>query len=70
MLTTWQQVQTTGSYARQADYDTGESTQQLNDQEAGQITVTRLILRILPARSTSAQPAAEPVRSDWFVIQL
>ncbi len=70
VLTTWQQVQTTGSYARQADYDTGENTQQLNDQEAGQITVTRLILRILPARSTSAQPAAEPVRSDWFVIQL
>ena len=71
VLTAWQQVQTTSSAARQiADYDTGEITEQPSGQVSGQITVTRLIFKILPAGSTSAQPAAVPVRSDWFVIQL
>ncbi len=71
VLTAWQQVQTASSAARPiADYDTGEITEQPSGQVTSQITVTRLIFKILPAGSTSAQPAAVPVRSDWFVIQL
>jgi beta-lactamase regulating signal transducer with metallopeptidase domain len=79
VLTTWEQVQTTSSAARQfADYDTGESTDradvyatvQSNGNVIGQVSVTRLILKILPTGSTSAQPVAVPVRNGWLVIQL
>ena len=79
VLTTWEQVQTARSAARLiADYDTGESADQMpahsevlsNGPVTGQFTVTQLILKVLPAHSTSTQPAAVPVRSDWFVIQL
>ena len=79
VLTTWEQVQTARSAARLiADYDTGESADRMpahsdvlpNGPVTGQFTVTQLILKVLPAHSTSTQPAAVPVRSDWFVIQL
>jgi len=39
-------------------------------QPANQITVTRLILRIYPAASPSAQPTFVPTRDGWFVLQL
>ncbi len=79
VLTTWEQVQTASPAARRiADYDTGESADQMhahsrvqpNGRVIGQITVTRLIFKVLPAGSISAQPVAVPVRNGWFVIQL
>jgi beta-lactamase regulating signal transducer with metallopeptidase domain len=39
-------------------------------QPGGQITVTRLILRIFPASSISTGPALVPTRNGWFVLQL
>ncbi|MDE3188608.1 MAG: M56 family metallopeptidase [Acidobacteriota bacterium] len=79
VLTAWDQVDTASHAARtSADYDTVESADpitapasvQPGDRVTGQITVTRLIFKFLPAGSTSAQPVAVPVRSGWFVIQL
>jgi beta-lactamase regulating signal transducer with metallopeptidase domain len=45
--------------------DTGKPSK---DQTPSRVTVTRLILRIVPADSNSSQPAAMPM--GWFVIQL
>jgi hypothetical protein len=68
-----------------ADYETGakvasdpESKLAVNEmagsQQAGQITVTRLILRIIPASSNASsetkQPSIVPTRNGWFVLQL
>ena len=43
-------------------------------QQAGQITITRLILRIIPASSNasseSKQPSIVPTRNGWLVLQL
>jgi beta-lactamase regulating signal transducer with metallopeptidase domain len=39
-------------------------------QIAGQITITRLVLRILPAGSLNSSPAAVPIRNGWLVLQL
>ena len=39
-------------------------------QPAGQIMVTRLILKIYPASSVSTQPTTLPIRGGWFVLQL
>jgi beta-lactamase regulating signal transducer with metallopeptidase domain len=40
------------------------------NQTSSQYTVTRLILRVVPANSNSTQPATIAVRGGWFVIQL
>jgi hypothetical protein len=49
---------------------TGNQNTPPSPQPAGQIFVTRLILRIFPASALSTKPASVPVRSGWFVIQL
>jgi beta-lactamase regulating signal transducer with metallopeptidase domain len=68
-----------------ADYETGASATSSPDSEMagnekagseqpGQITVTRLILRIVPAssiaHSLSTQPDVVPTRNGWLVLQL
>jgi hypothetical protein len=40
------------------------------DQVRSQITITRLILRILPPSQLSSRPEAGSYRNGWFVIQL
>lgn len=79
VLTTWEQVQTSGRARLQpSDYDAGQSvdegtsevSSQPNGQSTGRITVTRLILRVIPVDFVSTHPAALPVRGGWFVIQL
>ncbi len=40
------------------------------NQTSSQYTVTRLILRVIPANAKSTQPATGAVRGGWFVIQL
>jgi beta-lactamase regulating signal transducer with metallopeptidase domain len=78
VITTWEQVQTPNQDAGlTADYETGANSNATNapsaqpaGQPAGRIIVTRLIFRIVPASSLSAQPSSAPMRSGWFVIQL
>jgi hypothetical protein len=78
VLTTWEQVQTANiNSGLTADYETGanqDATSNQNKQKqtlpAGQLFVTRLILRMFPASSSSAQPPQPPVQSGWFVNQL
>jgi beta-lactamase regulating signal transducer with metallopeptidase domain len=78
VLTTWEQVQTSSLNAGlTADYDSSANADATNDanpqpgvQPASEITVTRLILRIIPASSLSTHPASAPMRGGWFVIQL
>jgi len=83
VLTTWEQVETSRPDTRNvADYDTGnaktDSPTQPSSQAASRITITRLILRVLPAgsesvskpASKSVQPAAVPIGNGWFVFQL
>jgi hypothetical protein len=59
---------TSGSIA--ANSAIGDGSVQSKTQLANQITITRLILKIYPVSSFSAQPALAPVREGWFVIQL
>ena len=40
------------------------------NQSSSQYTVTRLILKVVPANSNSTQPATGMMRGGWFVIQL
>ena len=40
------------------------------NQTSSQYTVTRLILKVVPANSNSTQPATGMMRGGWFVIQL
>ncbi len=78
VITTWEQLQTPNQNAvLTADYETGANSNPANStsaqptgQPASQIIVTRLIFRIVPASSLSAQPSSAPMRSGWFVIQL
>jgi hypothetical protein len=49
--------------------DGGQDAQQ-GVQAAGQMTVTRLILRIFPVSSSYPQPAVVPMRNGWLVLQL
>ena len=78
VLTTWEQVQSPNINAGLiADYETAakqnassNQNTQTQTQPAGQVFVTRLILRMFPASSLSAQPTSVPVQSGWFVIQL
>lgn len=81
VLTQWEQVQTTSrSGPLTSDYDAEQSGDPAmngdakapppTDQVTNRVTITRLILRVIPASSLSAQPAMEQVRSGWFVFQL
>jgi hypothetical protein len=54
-----------GMTARQAASQT-----QHQNQTSSQYTVTRLILRVVPANSNSTQPATGMLRGGWFVIHL
>jgi len=56
---------TTGTTAGQAASKTPHP-----NQTSSQYTVTRLILRVVPANSNSTQPATAVARGGWFVIQL
>jgi beta-lactamase regulating signal transducer with metallopeptidase domain len=75
VLTTWEQVQTTepeSAATEASEQPAGEQTTSVSRQSSGQqgssqITVTRLILRIIPATSTSP---AMPLHSGWLVFQL
>jgi hypothetical protein len=75
VLTAWEQVQTSNWRAAvKADYDANEgrdANTKPNTQPTGRITITRLILRVIPA---SLNPAPEPgiatVRDGWLVFQL
>jgi len=84
VLTGWEQIQTSSrTTGVTADYEDGAlaiaSSEAQNSgariggsdaQPASQITITRLILRIYPARSLPAQPASAAMRGGWFVLQL
>jgi beta-lactamase regulating signal transducer with metallopeptidase domain len=49
---------------------TGSANVQHGRLPVNQITVTQFIFRIIPASTSSSQPAAVPWRDGWFVIQL
>ncbi len=82
----FEQVESTcGNAGLVADYETGSSAasgpgnkmvanEKAGSQQAGQITVTRLILRVVPADSNAnselMQPAIVPTRNGWLVLQL
>jgi len=81
VLTRWEQVQTTnrgGSLT--SDYDAGQSGDAVTNGDAKesmpagrvihQVTITQLILRVIPTSSISTQPAMQQIRSGWFVFQL
>jgi hypothetical protein len=78
VLATWVQLQPASvSSGSIADYETAAGQDAAANQDpsaanqpAGQVFVTRLILRMFPASSLSAQPAPAPVRTGWLVIQL
>jgi hypothetical protein len=70
VLTTWEQVQTTEPEppaTEASEQPAGEQPAPVSRQNSSQITVTRLILRIIPATSTSP---TMPLRSGWLVFQL
>lgn len=84
VLTTWEQVETTAP-AAQADSDavaatpTGSKAAGANAAEqkspsgrnaTRQITVTRLIFRVIPLSSKPDQPSASQLRGGWLVLQL
>lgn len=48
----------------------GTATNGLQNQKSSSYTVTRLILRVIPANAKSTQPENGVVRGGWFVIQL
>jgi hypothetical protein len=81
VFTSVEQIGTTGRSERlTADFDPNAggdavlsdsaSYNEWNHQARNQITITRLILRILPPTSSPAQPDPGLFRNGWFVIQL
>ncbi|HUN85871.1 MAG TPA: M56 family metallopeptidase [Terracidiphilus sp.] len=79
VLTTWEQVQTSAPASQADSGDTATSTaaKEAGDQKdpsgnkaSRQITVTRLIFRVIPIRSMSDQPDAPQIRGGWLVLQL
>jgi hypothetical protein len=74
VLTTWEEIDTTGLGAVQSDtavdQPVGQPTEKLPKQPASQVKVTQLIFRVIPASSKSHTPTAVPVRGGWLVIQL
>jgi hypothetical protein len=84
LYTRWEQV-TTFSPARATSQEQGDQEQQgdvanrdgagrlthaAQARETTRITITRLILRVVPAGSSSTQPSAAPVDRGWFDSQL
>jgi hypothetical protein len=84
VLTAWEQIQTPAQNPTSADFDESTAATQSGKstaQATTQITVTRLIFRVVPASpsstkpsSTSQQPAPATIPGSWpgswFVIQL
>ena len=76
VLTAWEQIQTSNpSAATKADYNAGaggDANIQPSGQSTSRITVTRLILRVIPASLNPVypQPGVAAVRDGWLVIQL
>jgi beta-lactamase regulating signal transducer with metallopeptidase domain len=78
VLTTWEQVETTAP-STQADSAAatssgtnaaGEQKSPLGRIATRQITVTRLIFRVIPVSSMSDQPNTAQLRGGWLVLQL
>jgi beta-lactamase regulating signal transducer with metallopeptidase domain len=79
VLTTWEEVEVSNTGLAQAYDDTSEANEpsshptaaQRVDQQPARMTMTRLILRVLPADSApSSSPTAVRIRNGWLVIQL
>jgi len=78
VLTAWEEVETPNQGANQADNQaergpgsTGRETgANVTSQPQTRLTVTRLILRVVPASSKLTSPTSLPARSGWLVIQL
>jgi hypothetical protein len=82
VLTTWEEVETPNQGANQADNQadnqaergpdsTGRETgANVTSQPQTRLTVTRLILRVVPASSKLTSPTSLLARSGWLVIQL
>ena len=75
VLTSWEEEQAPNAATGQvADYNTAtgsDSTRSAQLQNGtSRLTVTRLILKVLPPSSNSQQPSMVPLRDGWFVIQL
>lgn len=80
VLTTWEEVDTVAaSGALQsdtlqsdlaADQQSGQTTGKPTQQPAGQLKVTQLIFKVVPASSKFHTPTAVRVRGGWLVIQL
>jgi hypothetical protein len=78
VLTTWEEIDSPGLGAVQTDTAidqhsgnaAGQTTERPSEQPAGQVKVTQLIFRVVPATSKSHMPTAVPVRGGWLVIQL
>lgn len=78
VMTTWEQLETSSlTTGAVADYDSGAraaaddgTNMQRVREPMNQITITRLIFRIVPANSVSTHQAPALVRSGWFVLQL
>ena len=78
VLTTWEEVAPSALDAAQSDQASVSSSdpaaeqpaKKFSQQHAGQVKVTQLIFRVVPASSPSHSPTAIPVRGGWLVIQL
>ena len=79
VFTTWEQVETPAQTAAvpahaKSGTNTAQATGAANNQPSAKatsrITVTRLILRVVPASSLSGMPAAIPTRDGWLFIEL
>jgi len=74
VLTTWEEVevanQDSAQMAAGTDTHGNGASNRAPTGASGQFTVTRLILRVLPAGSKSTSPASLPIRGGWLVIQL
>jgi len=83
VLTTWEEVSTpendmapSNSLTAQGDRAQRSLQGVLADpakksvQPSGEISVTRLVFRVVPATSNSVSPMAVPFRGGWLVIQL
>jgi hypothetical protein len=79
VLTAWEQVETSGQWdqmdkAHQADRSmtsdeaASQSAKQDSGQRNAQMTITRLVFRVIPVNSQS--PAAGQLRTGWLVFQL
>lgn len=79
VLTTWEEVEVSNAGLTQTYDDTSDTNEpsskptaaQSVDQQPAQMTMTRLIFRVLPADSApSSSPTAVRIRNGWLVIQL